>query len=634
MCGISGLIDFSSKSSKIILDEMNDSLFHRGPDGNGLYFRETEKFQFGFGHRRLSILELTELGKQPKQFQNLWITFNGEIYNYKEINKELEKIGYSFESNSDTETILKAYHAWGEKCLNRLNGMFAFSIYNEENDDIFMARDRTGIKPFYFYQKEKLFLFASELKAFHKHPNFEKEIEINALAHYFQNGSVPSSSCIFKNCQKIIPGHFIKTNLNNFLIKQEKYWNVYDYYNKPKLDISFEEAKVKTKTLLQSSVNYRMISDVPVGVFLSGGYDSACVSALLQKENNEKIKTFTIAVPDIGIDESKYAKQTSTFLGTQHTEAVCSENEAIEIIKNLPYYFDEPFSDASAIPTILVSQLAKKQVTVALSADGGDELFAGYNRYSDYLRFLKKMDKLPKSGLSILTALSGKFPINNILNSKIQNFSNRREKLEELFSNYSIENAYSLFHKQYSDAQIKNLLNNKEFDLDEKLNGKLKKDFFTPLNFALATDYQNYLVDDILTKVDRATMSASLEGREPLLDYRLIEFVAQIPDKFKFSDGNKKYILKEIVHDFIPKELMDRPKMGFAIPISKWLKKELKENVDYYLSNEKIKNQEILNLSTIIQLKKDFYLKNKIELGPRLWNILMFQMWYEKWFIK
>lgn len=634
MCGISGVIDFNKKSSQSILGEMNDTMMHRGPDGSGLYFKDEDEFQIGLGHRRLAIIELSELGKQPKKFKQLIITFNGEIYNYKEINEELMNIGYSIESCSDTETILKAYHAWGEKCLDKFIGMFVFVIYNEQTNEIFIARDRTGIKPIFYYWNDSIFLFASELKAFHKHPQFKKEINSDALALYFQYGNVPSTHCIFKNCGKILPGHFVKTKMSKFEVHQQQYWNVYNYYNKPKLDVSFDEAKSETLKLLKSSSNYRMISDVPVGIFLSGGYDSACITAILKNENQHDIKTYTISVPDIGLNEGAHAKQTATFLATKHTETECSEKEAIEIISDLSFYFDEPFSDISAIPTILVSQLAKKEVTVALSADGGDELFAGYNRYSDYLSFLNKVNKYPINSLKLLSKSANVYPINKILDLKISNFKNRIEKLQEVFSNYSESNCYKLFHKQYSDKQIKNLVKN-DFQLNGNLfeSSELEEKYFTPINYAMAIDYQTYLVDDILTKVDRSTMSASIEGREPLLDHRLIEFTAQLPDSYKFLDGQKKIILKEIVHDMIPKELMDRPKMGFSIPISKWLKNELKENVDYYLSDEKIKNQEILNLNVIIQLKKDFYHKNKMELGARLWNILMFQMWYEKWFL-
>lgn len=634
MCGISGFIDYNNDSNERDLIRMNDSLIHRGPDGDDTYFYQNENYSIGLAHRRLAILELTELGKQPKNFKHLWITFNGEIYNFQEINIELKALGYTIDSNSDTETILKAYDAWGKSCLQKFIGMFAFCIYDNKKEELFFARDRAGVKPLHFYKNDDLLLFSSELKAFHRHPNFKKEINYSALALYFQYGYVPSTQCIFQSCFKLFAGHYLTFDIktNTYII--EKYWDVTDFYNQEILDISYNEAKEKTKALLQSACEYRMVSDVPVGVFLSGGYDSTCVAGLLQSNRSNKINTYTISVPELGMDEAPFAKQTATFLGTNHTEATCSEKEALEIIKTLPYIYDEPFSDFSAIPTILVSQIAKKEVTVVLSADGGDELFGGYNRYDDYQRFLEKTKKLNPKTLNRLISLVIPFANNKLLNKKYNNFENRIQKLKELYQNYSIEEAFQLFHKQYSEQQIRHLLKNdflveKTFFNERQVN----ESTFTPLRYALNMDYKTYLVDDILTKVDRATMSVSLEGREPLLDHRLFEFVSQLPDEYKYSLKEKKIILKDIVHDFIPKEMIDRPKSGFTVPISKWLRNELKEYIDEYLNDDFLVKQNIFNIKHVQHLKRNFYFYEKEELGPRLWNLLMFQMWYKKWII-
>ena len=358
MCGIAGFIDFNKTSSQELLDKITNTLIHRGPDAFGTNFFNNPKAHVGLGHRRLSIIDLSQLGIQPMQYQHLWISFNGEIYNYAEIKKELELLNHSFKSNSDTEVILHAFAQWGINCVHKFIGMFAFVIYDTVKEEIYCMRDRAGVKPFFYYWHNDLFLFASELKAFHQHPNFKKEINRDAVAAFIQFGNVPTPHCIFNNCYKLEAGCYLKFNIQHSTFNITKYWNVYDAYNKPKLNISFEEAKTETEKIITSAVDYRMVADVPVGVFLSGGYDSACVTALLQKSNSQKLKTFTIAVPDIGLNEAPYAKQVANHLNTEHYEFECTQKEAIELIKELPYYYDEPFADSSAIPTTLVSKIA------------------------------------------------------------------------------------------------------------------------------------------------------------------------------------------------------------------------------------------------------------------------------------
>jgi len=303
---------------------MTDSLYHRGPDGSSYEYIQTEKCQIGLGHRRLSIIDLSATGKQPMQFEHLWITFNGEIYNYKKIKEELLDLNHQFIGHSDTEVILHAFVQWGIECVEKFIGMFAFVIYDSKHDEIYCLRDRAGVKPFFYYWKDGLFLFSSELKAFHQHPKFKKEINLDAVAAFMKFRNVPSPHCIFNNCYKLKPGHYLKFSLLTPDFTLHKYWDVYDAYNKPKLNISFEEAKTETEKILKSAFDYRMVSDVPVGVFLSGGYDSACVTALLQKNGTEKLKTFTIAVPDIGLNEAPYAKDVSKYLETEHYEYECT----------------------------------------------------------------------------------------------------------------------------------------------------------------------------------------------------------------------------------------------------------------------------------------------------------------------
>ena len=413
---------------------------------------------------------------------------------------------------------------------------------------------------------------------------------------------------------------------------QKEYWNVYDGYNQPKLDLSFEEAKKKTEDVLSDACNYRLVSDVPVGVFLSGGYDSASVTALLQKERTDKLKTFTISVPDIGLDEAPFANEIANYLGTNHTEIECTHKEAIELIGDLPYYYDEPFADSSAIPTTLVSLAARKHVTVALSADAGDEVFAGYNRYDYIQRYGQKINKIPSFLRNAMAYGMDVIPSNYIpvLRNRY-NFHNRYEKVKGVLKNPSEEQIMLSLSQQFTDRQINDLFKSKITSLDTAyFSEELEEKYFSSLSYMMAIDYQTYLVDDILQKVDRATMTASLEGREPYLDHRLIEWAARLPDHYKYHKGEKKYILKEILHQYIPKEMMDRPKMGFAIPIANWLQNDLRELVEEYINSEKIEKQGVFNVAYVEDIKRNFYAGKK-ELDVKMWYLLMFQMWYEKW---
>ncbi len=633
MCGITGFIDWNNKSSELILESMNKTLNHRGPDSGDVQFFQSEKSQIGLAHKRLAIIDITETGKQPMQFEHLWITYNGEIYNFSEIKEELINLGHQFKGHSDTEMILHAYAQWGEVCIDKFIGMFAFVIYNQKDNNIFCVRDRAGVKPFYYYLKDGLFLFASELKAFHQHPNFEKEINLDAVSAFMNYGNVPTSTCIFSDCHKLKPGYTLKIDLSNTSNKESKqYWNVYDFYNKPKTTIPFQEAKIETEKILQSACEYRMVADVPVGVFLSGGYDSACVTALLQKDRTEKLKTYTIGVPDIGLNEAPYAKDVANHLGTDHTEIYCTEKEAIDLIPELSFYYDEPFADSSALPTTLVSKLARKDVTVALSADAGDEIFAGYNRYDYLLRFGKKIQKVPSFARHSVASIMHLVPSNSIPVFKHKyNFHNRYEKLKNILRDPSSERIMLSLSQQFTESQMEKLC---LFDVNHLetayLSKELKEDCYSPLSYMMAIDYQTYLVDDILQKVDRATMAVSLEGREPFLDHRVIEWAAQLPNEYKYFEGTKKHIVKEIVHQYIPKEMMDRPKMGFAIPIANWMMNELRDYVESFINEKIIREQGIFNWPYIEKLKNDFY-NGKKEYDVKLWYLLMFQTWYDRW---
>ncbi|CAN2048472.1 asparagine synthase (glutamine-hydrolysing) [Candidatus Magnetomoraceae bacterium gMMP-1] len=633
MCGIAGFCDFTKKSTRKILFKMTDILFHRGPDDSGCEFFETSEAQIGLGHRRLSILDISKLGSQPMSTEdgNYHIVYNGEVYNFIEIRKDLEKEGFRFNSNSDTEVILNAYIRWGIDAVHKFIGMFVFLIYDRIKNKIIIFRDRTGIKPLFYYFKNGQFFFASELKSFHEHPAFHKELDINSLALYLQHGYIPCPHCIFKYCYKLRPGHYLEIKLKTQDIEEKKYWDIIDYYNKPKLNISNIEAIDEVDRILKSAFEYRMVSDVPVGVFLSGGYDSSVVAALLQKDKSEKIKTFTIGFHEQLFNEAHHAKKVAEYLGTDHTEYYCTQKEALDIIPELPVIYDEPFGDSSAIPTILVSKLARQQVTVALSADGGDETFAGYDKYLTALKYFDSF--IPKALNPFICHSMGILNPNRIpLLRKKYNFSTRYKKVRKILLAQHIVEAMNYTSQKFIEEDIDNILMSPfalpktAFDENFLINSCNDN-----LSRMLAIDYKSYLTDDIMVKVDRATMSLSLEGREPLLDHRIIEFVSQLPSSMKYKNNQKKILLKSIAHKYLPEKIMNRPKMGFRVPVEKWFREELKGYFLHYLSKTRLENQEIFNVFEVLKLRNSYFAGNR-ENVQKLWLLLMFEMWYDKYY--
>lgn len=631
MCGIAGYIDFSKAIPSTTINKMIEPLKHRGPDGKSSKIFNKDNYTVALGHTRLSIIDLSDRATQPMQYKNYCITFNGEIYNYKEIKEDLLSKHHSFITDSDTEVILHAFEEWGDDAVNKFTGMFAFVIYDELKNLIYCYRDRVGVKPFYYFTTNEFFVFASELKSIHQFPNFKPEINNEALANYFVHGSVPYNQCIFNNCYKLLPGNYLKYNLTTKQITTKQYWTIINAYNNPKLNINYNDALIETTKQLSKAANYRMVADVKVGVFLSGGYDSASLTAILQKNNNQQLNTFTIGVPHFGLNESPFAKKIAQYLQTNHTEYDCTENEAFALIESLPYYYDEPFADSSAIPTLLVSQLAKKSVTVALSADGGDELFAGYNRYSFVNNQGKKLKNIPAFIKKGAVASMNKVNPNKIPFLKnTYNFIDRYHKLKYLLQNHSDEVLMKRLTEVFSIEDVHKLVN---FSFTINYSGYhhlFNNVNYTTLNYMLATDFVSYLPNDILHKVDRASMSVSLEAREPYLDHQLAEWCAQLPDEYKLYNKTKKRILKDITHQLIPKQLMDRPKMGFAIPIANWLQNQLKTTLNNYINEDNLNQMPFLNKHYVLSLKADF-LNGKTWLANRLWHILMFTMWYKKW---
>lgn len=631
MCGIAGFVDFKKISAEEDLKKMSACLQHRGPDGQGIYFSETPDAGIGLGHRRLSIIDLSTAANQPMQFDGLHIIFNGEIYNYNKIKEKLIALGHRFATHSDTEVILHAWREWGAEAIQQWHGMFAIVLFDERSNEVICIRDRAGVKPFYYYWHDDVFLFGSELKALTRHPAFRKKINASAVANFLQYGYVSHPHCIYEDAYKLQPGWFLTLDLGSKTYKHQQYWNVYTAYNQPKQKIDLPQAIEETERILAKSFQYRMVADVPVGVFLSGGYDSSCVTALLQKNSTEKIKTFTIGTTDEKLNEAPFARQIAARLGTDHTEYYCTSKEALDIIPELPYYYDEPFADSSAIPTILVSRLARRNVTVALSADAGDEIFAGYNRYDYISRFGDKIRRIPKPVRKVVSTAMSMVSSQHIpyFNDKPL-FHRRYDKLKNLLVDPSTDQLLKSLSHVFTDAEIGSLFQQSINVLPTAHVSTELEESSDPLSYMMAVDYQTYLVDDILQKVDRATMSVSLEGREPFLDQDIIEWAATLPTDYKYRDGVKKFILKQVVHKYLPKEMMERPKMGFAIPVESWLQHELKDLVKVYLSKAQLEKHGLFRVQEVQNIVADFYWGH-MEKTNKIWYLLMFQMWYEKW---
>jgi len=627
MCGIAGFIDFSKQSDRERLKKMTDAVIHRGPDDSGYEVFDHTRANIGFGFRRLSIIDLSPLGHQPMHFTEagLTIIFNGEVYNYAEIRKELEALGYTFKSHSDTEVILKSYAEWGTACVTRFIGMFAIAIYDEKNSQVVIFRDRAGVKPLFWYFKDDLFLFGSELKSFHQHPGFQKNINFSALSHYFQRGYISAPYTIFENTHKLLPGHLLTINLITKTATPTKYWDVTDCYNQPKLNIGYNEAKSETERLMLSAFQYRMIADVPVGVFLSGGYDSTAVTALLQANSTKKIKTFTIGFEDPKFNEAPHAKEVAKHLGTEHYEHTCTSKDALDIVPQWADIYDEPFGDISGIPTTLVSRIAREQVTVALSADGGDEIFAGYQKYFNSVKRLAQLDRVPGFVQRIMSTL-----IPNAARADIS-VQDKRSKLKNYFAASDPVRKFDIVSQAMTFYETQKLLNRDILYLRTPFDeGGLLNNSNDLLSKFQATEYKTYMVDDILQKVDRATMSASLEGREPFLDQRIIEFASRLPTDFKYRNGQGKFILKDIVHKYVPRQLMERPKMGFGVPLENWLRVELKEMLMEVINEQTLQKQGVFKVKEAIKIR-DNYLAGKPVDFQRLSYLFLFQLWYKKW---
>ncbi|SIN81608.1 asparagine synthase (glutamine-hydrolyzing) [Chitinophaga niabensis] len=632
MCGIAGFIDFSQKSGQDTLQKMTDVLLHRGPNDAGYECYSSQNAVVGLGQRRLSILDLSSSGHQPMHFRQYSMVFNGEIYNFKEIRKELEAKGYTFSSGTDTEVLLKGFDCWQEKVMDKCIGMFAFVIYDEQKGEVFICRDRAGVKPLYYYWHENLFLFASELKSFVEHPAFRKDIDEKSVSLFLQYSYIPAPYTVYRNTYKLKPGHYLTLNLQKAIPEEKEYWNVLEAYRQPETKLSERDVIAHTEELMKSAYQYRMVSDVPVGVFLSGGYDSASVAAILQEGSGSRIKTFTIGYKEKQWDESAEAKKIARHLGTDHTEWIIGASDAKDVLHQLPEIYDEPFADNSTVPTTLVSKLASKDVKVVLSADGGDELFAGYNKFNQAIKYTSQ---LPRGVQSLLgAAMSIIQPEVIPYFNKKYNFASRYEKMKLIWQDGKPQQALKYISQYITESEAAYYMGSAtgKYKTNFDLNGELSS-IPDPLNKLLAIDYRTFLVDNNLVKVDRATMSVSIEGREPMLDHRLLEFLATVPAALKVKEQTNKYILKTIVHKYIPKSMMDRPKRPFIAPLQEWFKDDLREQMQYYLAPERLQKTGLFNASHVQELLKKYLDGGRVS-HQKLWNILVFQLWYDRWIEK
>lgn len=593
MCGIAGYIT-KNQIDEMVLIKMRDALSHRGPDDAGIFINDVKNV--GLAHRRLSILDLSEAGHQPMSSadKSIWITFNGEIYNYQEIKKELAELGYTFKSNTDTEMIIYAYQEFGTQCLEKFNGMFSFAIYDSNKNQIFCARDRFGIKPFYYgFLPNKDFVFASELKSIAEHPNFKKEINYGALGDYFKYRYIPSPRTIWKNIKKLPHGHFGILNLNNFDLKIEK------YYNLPGKIIGQPNSTIEqVEELIKDSVKKRLISDVEVGAFLSGGIDSSSVSYFANKEH-EKIKSFSIGFVPEKYSELSDSNLVAEFLGTNHITKVI-ENVEDDIGDQLAYFYDEPHADSSNIPTYLLSKMTSDHVKVALSGDGGDEVFSGYRWYRQYL-LDTKIEKI-KNLFGAKKAINGNFEkyYNKLLLNRFDN---------DKFNKFFTSDIYEQVKANDSDAFEKYL--NKSFHSVRKIQ---------------YVDLSTFMVDDILAKVDRASMAHSLEVRVPFLDHRLVEAVFKLSADDFPDDSYGKPVLKKIMKNKLPKSVLSKRKKGFSAPVTQW--------PFYQKANQIILKGNAVKDGIIQKKFIQDLIDNKYENSAGMvWMTYIFEKWYQKWFI-
>ncbi len=608
---------------------MRDTLVRGGPDDSGLFI--DEQAGLSLGHRRLSVIDLSPNGRQPMTFGRYTICYNGEAYNFRELRSELEGLGHSFVSSSDTEVVLKAFSQWGPECAHRLNGMFAFALWDAQERVLHLCRDRVGVKPLYYYHHEGTFAFASELKALHRGLEGRLEVDHASLAEFFHYGYISGSRSIYRHTLKLEPGNWLKVT-PGFSLEKGRYW---DFPEAP-TDGQRDEGKYldELEEIMKDAFSLRLVADVPVGVFLSGGVDSSLVTAILARHTTAPVKTFTIGFREKSYDESGWARRIANFLGTEHTEETVTPEHAREILPLWPEIYDEPFGDISGIPTAIVARMTRKHVKVSLSADGGDELFCGYHRYwvmngldrvlSPFPAFLPRTlgRALGVLGSDRAADLARAWP-----GLRLPALKDRMRKLQAVLTHWQggASGAYPYSVGYWLPHEVSSFMGSYR---DPRPALDPSKDL---LRAMMDWDLKHYLPEDILTKVDRATMHHSLESRDPFLDHRIVEFACTLPLRLKRSGGEMKYLLKRLLGRYLPDELFMRPKQGFAVPVYSWLHNDLLDLVSEHLNPDALKAQTLFDPEVVLKTVGEFTRKKGSIAVDRVWLLLVFMMWKERY---
>src|SRR3989344_4701607 len=628
MCGIAGKVSFTNRSiAAVDIRQMTDAIAHRGPDDAGVYISPDQKV--GLGHRRLSIIDLSAQGHQPMSFANkYWITFNGEIYNFQEKRRELEKEGYAFQSKTDTEVILALYDKYGVDCLQHLRGMFAFAIYDKEKQQLFCARDRAGKKPFKYYHDSSVFIFASELKAILTQTEYKKEPDYLAIHHYLTLQYTPAPLTGFKGIKKLEPAHYLLLDIPSGHMINKPYWQL-DFSDK--LSLSEVEWQRRIIAKLSEAIRLRMVAEVPLGAFLSGGVDSSAIVALMSTLSPTPVKTFSIGFKEKSYSELPYAKEVAQHFKTDHTELIV-EPQAIDLLPQLVRQYEEPYADSSALPTYLVSELTKKHVTVALSGDGGDENFAGYGRYSiqKFALLYEKLRPLNQAlALPATRAMARVYPstfftrANQFAATLAQDYPHRYVNYVCYFNNEAK-------HQLYNRAMRERLKEQDSYNII--VNQFSQARTADKLDQALYADIKTILADDFLTKWDIAAMSVSLEVRSPFLDHEFMELAAKIPSRLKLKGSNsRKYILKQALRGLLPDRVLDRPKMGFQAPIDLWFRGELTSYAQGILTSPQAQNRGLFNPSAVARILHT-HEQTRINESTRIWALLTLELWFREYF--
>lgn len=650
MCGFTGYLGGAQDVVKDtgVLERMAGAIASRGPDDAG-YWRDSEH-RIGLGHRRLAIVDLSPAGHQPMQSTagRYVIAFNGEIYNHQDLRSEMEQAGKApaWRGHSDTETLLAGFDVWGIKpTLRRAIGMFAIAIWDRTSSTLTLARDRLGEKPLYYgWQgsgENAVFLFGSELKALRAHPGFENRINRGAISLQLRHNYIPAPYSIYEGIGKMAPGTMLTISLDHRLPEAQSYWTgigaAMDGMATP-FSGSAEEAVDQLEVLLRDAIRKQMMADVPLGAFLSGGVDSSTVVALMQAQSNRPVKTFSIGFDEEGYNEAEYAKAVARHLGTDHTELYVSAEQAMAVIPNMPMLYDEPFSDSSQIPTFLVSRLARQHVTVSLSGDAGDELFCGYSRYAMTSRLWGKLDSTPLAlrrlfakGLTSISPDSWTRMANTVghvlpASMRFKNIGDKLHKGAGVLDSKSCSDLYLDLISHWHDAT--SIVVGAE-DLPTLLKGNEPKlQNLDNVERMMLLDMLTYLPDDILVKVDRAAMGVSLETRVPFLDHRVVEFAWKLPQSYKMREGQTKWALRQVLYKHVPKSMIERPKMGFGVPIGAWLRGPLRDWAEALLNEDRLRREGFLNPDPI-RKKWAEHLSGQRNWQYHLWDVLMFQSWLE-----